>query len=182
MTDEAAVLALSSRDDGATTSSAPAGQVPPSRDDGATITCPVCQQVFARKGKRRWCSDACRAAAWRRRRQAVPPRLVLPPARPRRPVTVYECDRCGARAVGLQRCEECATFMRKLGLGGPCPHCLLTELRGPSRARTRASGGGQCWAGRGSSHPSTSAITCADRASSSSTSWRRRRAFSNQGP
>ena len=120
------------RDDGATTSSAPAGQVPPSRDDGATITCPVCQQVFARKGKRRWCSDACRAAAWRRRRQAVPPRLVLPPARPRRPVTVYECDRCGARAVGLQRCEECATFMRKLGLGGPCPHCdepvAVTEL------------------------------------------------------
>ena len=59
-------------------------------------------------------------------------RVVLPPARPRRPITVYECQGCGARAVGQQRCEECGTFMRKLGLGGPCPHCdepvAVTEL------------------------------------------------------
>jgi hypothetical protein len=101
-------------------------------DDGTTVTCPVCQQSFARQGKRQWCSDACKAAAWRRRRQAAPPRVVLPPARPRRPITVYECEGCGARAVGQQRCEECGTFMRKLGLGGPCPHCdepvAVTEL------------------------------------------------------
>ena len=53
-------------------------------------------------------------------------------ARRRRPVTVYQCEACGARAVGRQRCEECGTFMRKLGLGGPCPHCdepvTVTEL------------------------------------------------------
>jgi hypothetical protein len=70
-------------------------------------------------------------AAWRRRRQGTPPRIVVPPARPRRPITVYECDGCGARAVGQQRCEDCGTFMRKLGLG-PCPHCdepvAVTEL------------------------------------------------------
>ena len=95
----------------------------PWRDDTVTITCPVCQRPFARQGKRQWCSDACKAAAWRRRRQATPPRIVLPPARPRRPITVYECEGCGARAVGQQRCEDCGTFMRKLGLGGPCPHC-----------------------------------------------------------
>ena len=130
MADELISPGAPSRDDGTTTSAPSAGT--PSRDDSATITCPVCQQPFARKGKRRWCSDACRAAAWRRRRRAASPRLVLPPARPRRPITVYECDGCGARAVGLQRCEECGTFMRKLGLGGPCPHCdepvAVTEL------------------------------------------------------
>ena len=134
MADGAAGPVSPSRDDGATAPAAPVGATPP-RDDGATTTCPACQQPFARKGKRRWCSDACRATAWRRRRRAASPRLVLPPARPRRPITVYECDGCGARAVGLQRCEECGVFMRKLGLGGPCPpwpHCdepvAVTEL------------------------------------------------------
>lgn len=121
-----------SRDDSVTTLPSEGTPKPPLRDDSATVICPVCQQPFARQGKRRWCSDACRSTAWRRRRQARSPILVVPPARPRRPVTVYECDSCGARAVGQQRCEECGTFMRKLGLGGPCPHCdepvAVTEL------------------------------------------------------
>lgn len=42
---------------------------------------------------------------------------------PRRAVTVYECDGCGERSLGSQRCDECRIFMRKLGLGGLCPHC-----------------------------------------------------------
>jgi hypothetical protein len=130
MADEAANVEAPWRDDNATISAAPVEAATP--DDGTTVTCPVCQQSFARQGKRQWCSDACKAAAWRRRRQAAPPRVVLPPARPRRPITVYECEGCGARAVGQQRCEECGTFMRKLGLGGPCPHCdepvAVTEL------------------------------------------------------
>jgi len=108
------------------------GGATPSRNDPVTITCPVCQQSFARRGKRQWCSDACRAAAWRRRHQVAGPVLAVPAARPRRPITVYECQGCGARALGQQRCEECGTFMRKVGLGGPCPHCdepvAVTEL------------------------------------------------------
>jgi hypothetical protein len=122
-----------SRDDSVTTLPSENPQLP-LRDDSATatISCPVCQQPFARQGKRRWCSDACRSTAWRRGRQASPPALVVPPARPRRPFTVYECDSCGTRAVGQQRCKECGTFMRKLGLGGACPHCdepvAVTEL------------------------------------------------------
>ena len=130
MADEAANVEAPWRDDNATISAAPVEAATP--DDGTTVTCPVCQQSFARQGKRQWCSDACKAAAWRRRRQAAPPRVLIPPARPRRPITVYECEGCGARAVGQQRCEECGTFMRKLGLGGPCPHCdepvAVTEL------------------------------------------------------
>jgi hypothetical protein len=42
---------------------------------------------------------------------------------PRRPITVYECNTCGRRAVGEQRCTDCTTFMRSVGIGGSCPCC-----------------------------------------------------------
>ncbi len=32
-------------------------------------------------------------------------------------LTVYECDACGARSLGDQRCGECSTWMPKLGVG-----------------------------------------------------------------
>lgn len=105
---------------------------PPSCHDAVTMTCPVCQHPFTPAGRRKFCSDACRAAAYRRRRDATRPALSVPAARPRRPITVYECDTCGARALGQQRCADCATFMRKIGLGGECPSCAepvaVTEL------------------------------------------------------
>ena len=41
---------------------------------------------------------------------------------------VYECRDCGERQAGIRRCEDCNLFMRRLGPGGSCPHCLLTEL------------------------------------------------------
>ena len=51
------------------------------------------------------------------------------PGRPAPPgFTVYECPGCGERQLGEQRCETCRTFTRRIGVGGPCPHCLLTEL------------------------------------------------------
>lgn len=95
----------------------------PSRHDAVTITCPVCQHSFTAAGRRRFCTDACRAAAYRRRRDADQVPVVVPVARPRRPITVYECDNCGARALGEQRCDECSTFMRRVGIGGCCPNC-----------------------------------------------------------
>jgi len=49
-------------------------------------------------------------------------------------VTVYACDGCGARAIGEQRCAECSSFMRRLGIGGACPSCdeviTVAELTG----------------------------------------------------
>ena len=47
----------------------------------------------------------------------------MPRSQPRRPITVYECDACGTRALGEQRCADCTTFMRTVGIGGSCPCC-----------------------------------------------------------
>ena len=92
----------------------------PSRNDAVTIACPCCARPFVPTGRRRFCSDACRQAAWRRRHPlAVPP---IPDRSPR-PTTVYVCPTCDARFLGEQRCPDCNTFARRLGPGGPCPHC-----------------------------------------------------------
>jgi rubrerythrin len=57
---------------------------------------------------------------------------VLPGLRSRTEGTVYECDGCGERFIGAQRCESCNLFARRIGAGGPCPHCdepvAITEL------------------------------------------------------
>ena len=99
-----------------------------------TITCPVCQRPFTPAGRQTYCCGACRATAYRRRRDTTRAPITVPAARPRRPVTVYECDNCGARALGEQRCADCTTFTRRVGIGGTCPCCdepvAVTELLG----------------------------------------------------
>ena len=95
----------------------------PSRHDGVTMNCPACGSAFRPAGRRAWCSDACRAAAYRRRRGAVRPDVVVPSRPSRVSTSVYECDDCGTRAVGRQRCGDCSTFMRRIGTGGACPSC-----------------------------------------------------------
>jgi predicted nucleic acid-binding Zn ribbon protein len=90
----------------------------------ADAGCPVCGRAFP-SGRRRFCSAACRQAAWRRRRTARPPAPAIPPraSRPPRSDVVYECPVCGARYLGEQRCADCQRFCRRVGLGGRCPHC-----------------------------------------------------------
>ena len=96
----------------------------PSSNDSVTIPCPACASPFEPIGKRRYCSDACRVAAHRRRHRTPDAPEVLPPAgEPRRVHTVYECPSCEQRVLGEQRCEDCGTFMRSLGLGGLSPCC-----------------------------------------------------------
>ena len=87
------------------------------RNDTETTVCGQCGARFTAVGRRRWCSDACRQAAWRRRRAA--PR----PTQPAKIDTVYECPQCQTRYLGEQRCDDCNTWCRRLGPGGPCPHC-----------------------------------------------------------
>lgn len=115
-------------------SAEPTGARSPSRHDAVTIPCPVCATRFVPAGKRLYCRPACVAAAYRLRKRAAEPPVVIPQDRPRKPVTVYECGACGTRAVGEQRCEDCGAFMRRVGLGGPCPHCgdavTVTDLLG----------------------------------------------------
>lgn len=95
----------------------------PLRGGNAAATCPVCQGTFARSGTKLFCGKLCKDTAYRRRKQSMTRPVKVPAAMPRRAVTVYECDGCGERSLGSQRCQECRTFMRKLGLGGLCPHC-----------------------------------------------------------
>jgi hypothetical protein len=95
----------------------------PSRDDPGTTRCPVCQQPFTPAGRQAFCTTRCRKTAFRRRHQDPPAATVIPPARPRRQHAVYECASCGQRQAGQQRCQDCGTFGRRIGTGGPCPHC-----------------------------------------------------------
>ncbi len=95
----------------------------PSSNDPVTIPCPVCANPFQPAGKRRYCRDACRVAAHRRRHRTpdTPAEALPPPGQPRRPRTVYQCGSCGGRALGDQRCADCGTFMARVGIGGLCP-------------------------------------------------------------
>jgi predicted amidophosphoribosyltransferase len=109
------------------TSSTP-GATTPSRNDDRNDTparCPACGQPFTPSGRRRWCSAACRQAAWRRRHPAPGPAAAGLPAAPpaASKATIYQCPECDQRYIGQQYCYECATFCRRIGPGGPCPHC-----------------------------------------------------------
>ena len=95
----------------------------PSRNDNVTIPCPCCGRLFNPVGRRRFCSDACRQGAWRRRHQPPAPLGVLPAPRPRRPGTVYACPICDTRYLGEQYCPDCNSFCHRIGYGGTCPCC-----------------------------------------------------------
>ncbi len=102
-----------------------AGGIFPSRNDGITIAraiCSVCGSPFHPTGRRRYCSDACRQAAWRHRHLGPKDELPPPNGVPRSG-TVYECPSCGSRYLGEQRCPDCHIFCRRVGPGGRCPHC-----------------------------------------------------------
>jgi hypothetical protein len=114
---------IPSRDDPGTTPFLPSRPVPRSRDDAGTTQCPVCRRGFTPAGRQTYCSTRCRKTAFRRRHQQAGPAVTVPTARPRREITVYECPECGERLLGEQRCPDCHTFARRVGIGGSCPHC-----------------------------------------------------------
>lgn len=95
----------------------------PLRDDGVTIepTCPACQGPLTPRGRRRYCSAACRQRAYRLRHGAHAP-IALARRAPKA-TTVYECPACERRLLAEQRCPDCQVFCRRVGLGGACPHC-----------------------------------------------------------
>ncbi|HET6949551.1 MAG TPA: hypothetical protein VFI47_04195 [Acidimicrobiales bacterium] len=95
----------------------------PSRDDAGTTTCPICQAYFTPIGRQIYCGTPCRKTAFRRRHQTPAAAVTIPAIRPRRDYTIYECPDCGERLYGQQRCQDCGSFARRIGIGGPCPHC-----------------------------------------------------------
>lgn len=114
----------------------------PVRDGYATASCGLCGEPLTGRGDQQWCSTRCRQAAWRRNGAApVAPVVVT------KSDTVYECPSCETRYLE-QRCPDCNTFCRRLGAGGPCPHCdnlvvisdfldanqLVSQPRSPKRA------------------------------------------------
>jgi len=99
----------------------------PQRNDARndTAACPACGRPFTPAGRRRWCSDACRQAAWRRRHAATPAdnaAAVLTP-QPARDHTIYQCGDCSQRYLGQQWCHDCTRPCQRVGPGGTCPHC-----------------------------------------------------------
>lgn len=108
----------------------------PWRDATVTATCLLCQQPRAAASGPLYCSPRCRQAAYRRRQTPppAPPKPPPPQTQSRRDTTVYACPECDIRTVGQQRCNDCNTFTRRLGRGGPCPHCdepaTIQELLG----------------------------------------------------
>lgn len=83
-----------------------------------TRPCAFCGEHFVVSGRRRYHSDACRAAAHRARHV-----LVQAPQRVSALATVYECPECQVHLLGEQRCPDCNRFCRSLGPGGECPCC-----------------------------------------------------------
>src|SRR5438045_2326761 len=81
--------------------------------------------------------DDCRQRCFRLRQRPVDELQLGFASRLPKTAIVYQCPACEARMLGQQRCEECGVFGRRLGPGGPCPHCdevvaigdLLIELR-----------------------------------------------------
>jgi hypothetical protein len=102
-----------------------------------TRRCLVCS--LPARGRSAYCSDAHRVQAHRLRHRQLDfqPGALQAELRRRRQLvahTVYECDDCGERYLGQQRCDQCHRFCRAAGLGGRCPGCdelvLIADLFG----------------------------------------------------
>ncbi len=103
----------------------------PWRDDVVTTSrCPVCTNNFIRVRRQKYCSPACRQAAFRGRQPMTIPTPT--PAVSRRSVSVYQCEECEQCYLASQWCYDCNRPCRRLGFGGTCPCCdepvSVTEL------------------------------------------------------
>jgi hypothetical protein len=124
-------------------------RIPPLRNDRPTLdqqrVCSACGRTFSARGRKTYCSDACRQRGFRRRQRPADELPLGLASRLPRTAIVYQCPECEARFLGQQRCDECGVFGRRLGPGGPCPHCdeavaisdLLAEVRSITIATRR---------------------------------------------
>ena len=94
-------------------------------DNETTTRCPVCRAPFTPIRRQRYCTPACRQAAWRARhtQPASAPDIVTPQGISRRDITVYHCPECDTRTLAQQWCHDCNRPRTRVDLGGLCPHC-----------------------------------------------------------
>ena len=101
--------------------------MPPSRNDMRNdiepAACPVCADTFTPIRRQRYCTPACRQAAWRARHPQPRPAIVIPATTRRRDITVYQCAGCDTRYLAQQYCHDCHQPCQRLDLGGLRPHC-----------------------------------------------------------
>lgn len=90
---------------------------------GSGSTCPTCGAGFTRSRRQRYCTPACRQAAWRNRHPPAPTTPTVPAGRPRREITVYACPECEQRYLAQQWCHDCNRPCRKIDIGGLCHNC-----------------------------------------------------------
>jgi hypothetical protein len=101
--------------------------VPAAPQPRSAPACVMCGEPAS--GRSRYCSPACRQRAYRLRQQPDQQTLLeattasLKQQQALVEHTVYLCSRCERRLLGEWRCPDCGLMCKKLGLGGPCPHC-----------------------------------------------------------
>ena len=93
------------------------------RNDIKTAACTVCADTFTPTRRQRYCTPACRQAAWRARHPHPRPAIVVPARTRRRDITVYQCQQCETRYLGQQYCHDCHHPCVRIDLGGLCPTC-----------------------------------------------------------
>ena len=82
----------------------------PSGDVSVTAPgCAACGAPLPADRSRRFCSPACRQAAFRRRHQSAAAETPLQPRRSRLQGTVYQCPDCETRYLAEQCCPNCST-------------------------------------------------------------------------
>ena len=96
----------------------------PSSDVSVTAPgCAACGGPLPAGRSRRFCSSACRQAAFRRRHQSAAAQNPLQPRRSRLEGTIYQRPECETRYLSEQWCPDCSRPCQRLGAGGICPCC-----------------------------------------------------------
>jgi hypothetical protein len=93
------------------------------RNDTQPMACPVCATTFTPTRRQRYCTPACRQAAWRARHPNPRPATVVPARTRRRDITVYQCQECDTRYLGQQYCHHCHQPCQRVDYGALCPQC-----------------------------------------------------------
>ena len=100
-------------------------RTPPLRNDSPPAdhqrVCAACGRHFPARGRKAYCSDACRQRGFRLRRRPADELQFGFAHRLPKTAIVYQCPACDARLLGQQRCEDCGVFGRRLGPGGLLP-------------------------------------------------------------